>query len=213
MSDHGKLRIVRLVGTIFCASIALFGFFVWPTQYEYTREAPNVWRVNRFSGIRESSTADGWKTDRQIQIENEAKKELADKQAAEDEKTRRAADAAHFKELLAGRDLAAKKFGPGSSYSAEVRIAFTSSKALVRIVVAPYNGSLRDAVDRGSPIGNLQLLSDSQFVLHELPLDAGDFTRVVNDKGGFSSLTTQKEIIMTEADYQQIKDFAITWRF
>ena len=148
-----------------------------------------------------------------FRLKNEAKKELADKLAAQDEKTRKAADTVHSKELLAGRDLAAKKFGPGSSYNAEVRIAFTSSKALVRILVAPYNGSLRDAVDRGSPIGNLQLLSESQFVLHELPLVAGDFTRVVNGKGGFSNLLAQKEVIMTESDYQQIKDFSVTWRF
>lgn len=37
-----------------------FLIFVWPTPYEYTRKYPNVVRVNRFTGVTETSSSKGW---------------------------------------------------------------------------------------------------------------------------------------------------------
>lgn len=46
-----------------CAGLACaFLWFVWPTPYEYTRKAPDIWRVNRFTGVSELATDDGWMT-------------------------------------------------------------------------------------------------------------------------------------------------------
>lgn len=46
-----------------------FLVFVWPTPYEYTRKAPDIWRVNRFTGVREIATDDGWKTPGQVEAD------------------------------------------------------------------------------------------------------------------------------------------------
>jgi hypothetical protein len=48
-------------------------WLVWPTPYEYTRKAPNVWRVNRFSGIQEISTSKGWRTESEVTAEADAR--------------------------------------------------------------------------------------------------------------------------------------------
>lgn len=54
--------------TIIAAILCLFAFFwyIWPTPYEYTRKAPDIYRVNRFTGVQEQGTPDGWKTDKVI---------------------------------------------------------------------------------------------------------------------------------------------------
>jgi hypothetical protein len=46
--------------------VGLFLFFVWPTPYEYTRKAPNIWRTNRFTGVKEQSTSDGWRRESEV---------------------------------------------------------------------------------------------------------------------------------------------------
>lgn len=64
-----------------------FLWFAWPTPYEYTRRYPNVIRVNRFTGVTQHATADGWKTDRQLvddsKAEATAAKASADARRAE----------------------------------------------------------------------------------------------------------------------------------
>ena len=40
--------------------ILLFGWFVWPTPYAYTKDGEDLYRVNRFSGVKEISGGDGW---------------------------------------------------------------------------------------------------------------------------------------------------------
>ncbi|GIK33430.1 MAG: hypothetical protein BroJett009_24220 [Armatimonadota bacterium] len=80
MEGESKHSWTKWVGA--AALLLLFGWFVWPTPYEYTRKAPNVWRVNRFTGIQEISTDKGWRTEEAIRAE---RKEEA---AAEADKNR-----------------------------------------------------------------------------------------------------------------------------
>lgn len=48
-----------------------FLWFVWPSPYEYTRRAQDVWRVNRFTGVRERSSSTGWiKDERNVNSES-----------------------------------------------------------------------------------------------------------------------------------------------
>lgn len=49
----------------------LFVIFVYPTPYEYTRKFPDVYRVNRFTGVQYQSTSTGWKTEKEIAAEYE----------------------------------------------------------------------------------------------------------------------------------------------
>lgn len=59
-------------------AVACIGVFIWPTPYEYTRKAPNVWRVNRFTGVTEVSSGSGWmsEADWQKQVDAERAKEM-----------------------------------------------------------------------------------------------------------------------------------------
>ena len=58
-------------------------YLVYPTPYEYTRQYPNVIRVNRFTGVRELSTPQGWKSDNQLRKEAEQEQAIKDKAAQE----------------------------------------------------------------------------------------------------------------------------------
>jgi|GEM_PF-5832605 len=46
---------------------AAFLYFVWPTPYDYSHSEGSYWRLNRNTGIRETSTPSGWKTDAQLE--------------------------------------------------------------------------------------------------------------------------------------------------
>ena len=56
----GLLLLARWTGITLLA--ALFVFFIWPTPYIYLRKAPDVYRVNRFTGVRQVSSSHGWTT-------------------------------------------------------------------------------------------------------------------------------------------------------
>lgn len=47
-------------GLAVAVGLCVFSWFVWPTPWEYTRRAPDVFRIHRFSGVREVSSASGW---------------------------------------------------------------------------------------------------------------------------------------------------------
>jgi hypothetical protein len=56
----------RLI-TAVVAGMAFVGFFLWPSMYIYSEgEAGYVFRVNRFTGIKEVSSEYGWKTDKEL---------------------------------------------------------------------------------------------------------------------------------------------------
>lgn len=59
MDEQEKHRKRRTA--LIALAVLAFAYFVYPTPYEYTRRAPNVFRVNRFTGVREVSTANGWR--------------------------------------------------------------------------------------------------------------------------------------------------------
>ncbi len=50
---------IAKVGGIALAAIAV-GLFIWPTPYVFTRYGGEVVRVNRWTGVEEHSTANGW---------------------------------------------------------------------------------------------------------------------------------------------------------
>lgn len=52
-----------------------YGVLVWPTPYIIVHEKGEVFRVNRFTGIRQKSTETGWMTDAQIRQQAKAKVE------------------------------------------------------------------------------------------------------------------------------------------
>ncbi len=67
-----KGSVTRLMGTkkipawqIVAAVIAavLFLYFIWPTPYEYMHFEGDMYRVNRFSGVREVASENGWLSD------------------------------------------------------------------------------------------------------------------------------------------------------
>lgn len=57
----------------------LFGVFIWPTPYLIVHEKGEIFRVNRFTGVREWSTQKGWLTEEQMQANTKA--EAAEKLA------------------------------------------------------------------------------------------------------------------------------------
>ncbi len=55
------------------ALVGLLAYFVWPTPYEFSHSQGTFWRLNRFTGVRETATSDGWKTDAAIEADAELK--------------------------------------------------------------------------------------------------------------------------------------------
>lgn len=70
------------------ASLAALAFmlFVWPTPYVITRDEGTVYRVNRFTGVRQQATDTGWKTEEEISRESRA--ELSREEAKQAAKRR-----------------------------------------------------------------------------------------------------------------------------
>lgn len=61
MKPETATLLVKLIWPItLLLAIIAFGLFIWPTPYEYTRKYPNVVRVNRFTGEKETSGRGGW---------------------------------------------------------------------------------------------------------------------------------------------------------
>ena len=44
-------------------SAFLFLLLVWPTPYEYFRRTSDLYRINRFTGVKEFASSSGWKTE------------------------------------------------------------------------------------------------------------------------------------------------------
>src|SRR5436305_11150855 len=59
-----------------------YAWLIWPTPYLIIHEKGVVFRVNRFTGVREQSTDNGWMTQRQMDAQRKLKEE---EKAAEDQ--------------------------------------------------------------------------------------------------------------------------------
>jgi len=84
----------RIASVIACV-IAIVGFLVliWPTPYLIVRDSRGqVYRVNRFTGVRQESTSKGWRTKEQIQSEfweQQAQEQAANQRREAEEKAAR----------------------------------------------------------------------------------------------------------------------------
>lgn len=92
-------------------AVLFFLFFVWPTPYVITRGEGHVYRVNRFTGVRQQATDKGWRTE--VQIARDALMEAGQKEARENAERR-----ARTREVL--RDLAQVNDNDHRPYPGEI---------------------------------------------------------------------------------------------
>lgn len=58
-------RIAIVLGLLPLVATSLYA--MWPTPYVYSNSQGTFWRLNRATGVRETSTANGWKTDSELE--------------------------------------------------------------------------------------------------------------------------------------------------
>ncbi|MBS1717738.1 MAG: hypothetical protein JSS72_08405 [Armatimonadetes bacterium] len=190
-------------------AIGLFLFFVYPTPYEYTRKAPDVWRVNRFTGQRDISTADGWKSESEIERKN-AEAETKAKQAlqADDEK------------LKAGQILGPISIGAKGQYSVFLTMAYIDSKCIWRAEVKPFSGEIRHYLEPNpyqypthTVLNSLQvdLLGANNLTIRKLINDDGAL--ISDGKEGFAGFSVSGSSYMSKDEYKSVKAFTCTWRW
>lgn len=51
------------------AAAIVFLWFVWPTPYEYTKSAHEIYRVNRWTGVKEIATGQGWASEKPVPVD------------------------------------------------------------------------------------------------------------------------------------------------
>lgn len=133
MSPASKSRL-RYTG-IAVAVVAVF-YFVWPTPYEYTRKPPDIFRVNRFTGVRETATTDGWERDSEIQAK------LAKAVAA-----RKAVEEADLAALTKAKVFPPLTVGNHSAITANCVSEFVSGGLRGRLDLSPFTQELQTVVD------------------------------------------------------------------
>lgn len=74
--SQGK-RLSLLVVALLTAVIA-YTVFIWPTPYIIVHEKGVVFRINRFTGVREESTERGWMTKAQLSADRKLKADEKD---------------------------------------------------------------------------------------------------------------------------------------
>lgn len=68
--------------------LGLFLFYVWPTPYVIHRHAGEIIRVNRFTGVRDTATDNGWWRPAQLSAEEIAQKAEEEEEARSAERLR-----------------------------------------------------------------------------------------------------------------------------
>lgn len=194
-----------------CVLLFLVFWFIFPTPYEYTRKAPDIYRVNRFTGLLEVSTAKGWRTQDELDRESQAKAEARSKALAEAE----AKAQSKQKERSRGKSLPEVAFGSNDQYKANVRISYSGAELLYQVTVSPFSGSLKEAYDNPyitAALVEFQLFNEDDFLVSTIAPPRSSFVRM-HESGKVRCLEAQGSRFVTEKEYDQISYFLPVWRF
>ncbi len=219
MQDANQPQTVARLRAAVGISVVVFAYLVWPTPYVYIHQAQDIYRVNRITGVKETSTFAGWKTEDQIEAINRANQLKAEQQQAADARAKEAADqAAHeaeFKkqeELARGKELKDVIFGDHNEYKANVQIAYIEGSLRVQAYFTPLNGKMREAYDANQRLVTLEFQNSENFKLTEADLDTSDvIARIEN--GVKLGLDYDGRIPMTLEQYRLIDRYTVVWRF
>ena len=188
---------VGILGFLFLV-ICLFGFFVWPTPYEVNTKGEEIWRVNRWSGVRELSTTNGWKTEREIEDEIEAKRKAEETS----KKMQEQADQLAISKLGDMKSLGDVKFGGKSEYTASMSVKWVDGYVNYKLTLKPYTDPL---ISYSNPYGHKpvtpKLLDKDGFKLLEIVI--GDPIKI-SDAGTFTGQSYEGSAAMTRADYERV---------
>jgi hypothetical protein len=187
------------------AGVGAFLLFIWPTPYDYIRDTrirAELWRVNRFTGLKQQATKTGWRSEAEISDEyNRAKKKEQDIKEGE-------------VALLAKRkEYPATTFGSNNEYQIKLSTAYIDAELVWEAEISPYNGALEDYCRTWSRTDAVEivLLNEQGFKFRRLRAD--DSSRIWDGKGGSTALELTGKTLMSSSDYKAIKSFTPRWRF
>jgi|GEM_PF-5664592 len=166
----------RLIALLSVAALVLLGLcavFVYPTLYEYTRKGEDVWRVNRFSGVKEMATSDGWRTEKQVEdkLKAEAEKLAEQDKDKADEEARKTAP----------KDLPEFRIGADEKVHATCSISYADDSLKYNVELKPYLGELETAVSDSYAQHELTVEFDDKdgFKVEEYHIPLSSFSRTV----------------------------------
>lgn len=194
------------------ALAALFLYAVWPTPYEYTRKAPHVYRVNRFSGVTETATAEGWKTDSELARLREREKkqiaaELKESKAREAEERRKSEIELSEVQDLGELNLAGARTTCSISYS-KGRIRFR-----IKLVPGGRAKAVIDSEFRSSFFLNATFVDEQGFAVVSERVSLEDLTRIVDDSGKAVYYEYEGSSFVSVDDYQRIVGWEPTYNW
>jgi hypothetical protein len=189
-----------------------FFYFIYPTPYEYTHKAPSIFRVNRFTGVAETATSEGWKTDTQIAKERELDQERVAAEitdaAARDAEAKAKSDA----ELAKVKELDEYDLG-GTKVNCS--ISFSGSKIRFRLTLS-QSGGAKKALD-GSYVSayylNAKFIDDQSFPVVDKEVRLNEFTRVIDEKNRVTAHQYEGQTFITVEDYRRIVGWNPTYNW
>jgi hypothetical protein len=188
------------------AGVGAFLLFIWPTPYEYirdTRPRAELWRVNRFTGLKQQATKTGWRSEAEISDEYNRAKNIKEAEEA----------------LLAKRkEYPTITFGSNNEYrikfsTAFIKSSFIGSDLVWEAEISPYEGALEDYCRTQSGTGAVEivLLNEQGFEFRRLLADHS--SPISDGKGGYPHLHLTGRNPMSSSNYKAIKSFTLAWRF
>lgn len=192
------------------AALILVFLFVWPTPYEYTRKAPDVYRVNRFTGITETATSEGWKTESDISKQRE-KERLRVEAELEQKALRRAEEEKQEKMALAE----VKKLTEYTLRGTETKCftSFFDGKLRFRLTLSPTGGLKRALSSDFSSLYyiNLTFVDDQGFSIATERITLKELTAVADEKGRIDHYEFEGHAFVTADDYRRITGWEPTY--
>ena len=189
--------------------ICIFGWFIFPTPYEYTRKPPSIWRINRLTGEQVVSTANGWRTERQLDDEAKEKGRVL-----EAEQAKRIEESKKLESTRAtGYSLEPVKFGSNGNYKLNCVVAYIGGQLKYKVTIQPFGRELKTFVENYSAERAVLLKFTNSSGFEIATCKPSDGFRNSDLRGGFSGIELSGAKYMTEQEFDAIVGVKAAWYF